>query len=121
MKREDREAAQDPGDASAVLRVYLKWCDSVSGVLGRTKGTPGHIWRKPDGTWELVFAVQRSPTRRQRHFVCVDPDATRTDRWPLMKLGPGAWDIPISIHVPDQFHGFVTLVGAPDPAPWEQA
>lgn len=129
------ETTEDPGDDSVVTRVYLAWVPSTEIALATvakpngevdTAAPPlGHIARDENGAWRLAFAVQRGPKRRQRHFALVNPFAfvpgaiARNDRWPLLKLAPGVWDVAKSIHVAGQFHGFVTLVGVPDPAPWE--
>lgn len=111
---------EDPGDASAVLRVYARWAKSVPEVAGSPTGPAlCHVWRDEEGKWQLALSVQRGK-RRQRHFLDVDPDNTRKDRWGLMKLAPGVWDLPQSVLVPDQIHAFVTLVEVPDPAPWER-
>ena len=110
----------DPGDDSVVMRVHARWVGSTTTVMQEASGPSiGHVLRRHDGIWQLAFAVQRGLTRRQRHFVEVDPDNVRRDRWGLVKLAPGVWDVAESIVVPGQFHGFVTLLGVPDPAPWE--
>lgn len=114
-----RGPSTDPGDDSVVLRVHLHWLHSVPEVMTSAGPPVGHVGRDQDGAWQLVFAVQRLPTRRQRHFVSVDPDRVRPNRWWMLKLGPGVWDIPQSIFFEGQIHAFVTLVGVPDPAPWE--
>lgn len=115
------QVKEDPGDDSVVLRVHARWFDTAQAVLNAVRGIPpvGHIRRRDDGAWELVLSLDRGPTRRQRHFIVVDPDGVRADRWPLMKLAPGVWDLPKSVHVPGQIHAFVTLRNAPSPAPWE--
>ena len=110
----------DPGDDSVVLRVHLRWLPCVQDVMSSTSGLAvGHIFRDDAGAWHLAFAVQRGVLRRQRHFVDVDPDGCHADRWGLTRLGPGVWDVKESIVVPGQIHAFVTLVGVPCPAPWE--
>ena len=113
----------DPGDDTVVLRVIAWWHESTTAVLSSSSGPDAaHVTRQDDGGWELVLAVQRSDDaqRRQRHFVEVVTDGVvRPDRWQLVKLGPGVWDVLPSIHVPGQMHAFVTIVEVPDPAPWE--
>jgi hypothetical protein len=120
------EVAEDPGDDSAVLRAYLHWTASAAHVLAADAG-PHPLCcvqrqnGEPDGLWELVLSIGRAsqPPRRQRLFVAVDPSGRAADLWPMVRLAPGVWDLPKSIHAPGQFHGFVTLLGVPDPAPWE--
>lgn len=113
------QQGKDPGDDRAILRVLATWVDSSTDVV-RSSGAPRcHVHRLPTGEWQLALAVQRGETRRQRHFISVDPDGIRQDRWALLKLAPTVWDIPVSIVFPGQFHGFVTLLGVPHPAPRE--
>ncbi len=113
---------QDPGDDRAVLRVYLRWAVSARDALGLPHGSPpaGHIHDPMGRGLELAFSIDRGPGRRQRHFVAVSCDSVVPSRWLLQRLAPGVWDVPTSIHVPGQFHGFVTLLGVPEPAPWER-
>lgn len=40
-------------------------------------------------------------------------------RFVLYKLGPGVWKLAPSVTVPGMLHAFITIVGVPDPAPWE--
>lgn len=121
MKMGEKQG-EDPGDDSVILRAYLLWALSTTQVMQSTHGRAAvcYVGRLPDGEWQLAFAIDRDAGRRQRHFVSVTPsDVARADRWMLVKLAPGVWDIPTSIHVPGQFHGFTTLLNVPDPAPWE--
>lgn len=121
MERAPEGQRPDPGDASVVLRLHLRWVPSVKDVTSAMAGVPlGHVWRTEEGKWELAFSLDRGKMKRQRHFVDVDPDGVRKDRWGLVKLAPGVWDVPVSIVVPDQIHAFVTVTGVPDPAPWER-
>lgn len=110
----------DPCDDTAILRIYLHWAESPQAVLTAPHGTPalGHIHRRDTGEWELVFSIDRGIMRRQRHFITICADRPRPDRWWIGRLAPGIWDAPRSIHVPGQIHAFVTLVNAPEPAPW---
>lgn len=39
-------------------------------------------------------------------------------RWNLVKLGPTVWKLAPSI-LDLQIHGYVTITGVPEPAPWE--
>lgn len=117
IKTED--AKEDPGDDSGIMRVHLRWCGTIEEATTGDGPPLGHIYRRDDGVWELVFSVRRSPTRRQRFFAAVSVDVKRPGRWLIVKLAPGVWDVPESIHFEGQFHGFVTLIGVPDPAPWE--
>ena len=119
-ERQDGVSRVDPGDASVVIRVHARWAKSVPEVLGSPTGPAlCHVWRDEEGKWQLAFSVQRDKLR-QRHFMDVDPDGLRENRWALLKLAPGVWDVLPSIVVPDQIHAFVTLVNVPDPAPWEK-
>lgn len=118
-ERLDLPREKDPGDDSVVLRLYLSWLAVVRDVLQSKGDAVGTVHRTPEGIWELVFAVDRGQGRRQRHFIAIDPGLSRKQRWPLIRLGPGIWDIPVSIHIPGQLHAFVTLIRVPDLAPWE--
>lgn len=118
----DEVGGKDPGDDTVVGRVYAHWVREVRDVTRAPEGdrARAHVHRQDGGAWELAFSLDRGPGKRQVHFVCVDPDAVREDRWPLLQLAPGVWDLPRSVHVPGQFHGFVTLLGVPEPAPWQR-
>jgi hypothetical protein len=116
MKMSAGQQKQDPGDDTVVLRVYLTWCDTAKEAL--ESPLRGCVHRLDNGAWQLAFSVPRVK-RLQRHFVEVTPDGVRADRWPMARLAPGVWDLPISVHVPGQLHAYVTLIGVPDPAPWE--
>lgn len=118
-ERLDVPRSQDPGDDSVVARLYVTWLATVRDVTRSETGTVGTVHRTVEDVWELVFAVDRGQGRRQRHFIAVDPYLSRKQRWPLIRLGPGIWDIPVSIHIPGQLHAFVTLIRVPDLAPWE--
>jgi hypothetical protein len=115
------QVAQDPGDDTVILRTLVHWVDSnIAATTSPSMSRPcGHIARDAKGVWRLAMAVQRGPTKRQRHFIDVDPMGTREDRWPLHKLSPGVWDISKSVYIEGQMHAFITVVGIPDPAPWE--
>lgn len=108
MKMLVGQQQQDPGNDTVVLRVYLTWCDTAREAL--ESPLRGCVHRLDDGTWQLSFSVPRA-NRLQRHFVEVDPDGVRAERWLITKLSPGVWDLP----------RYVTLGGVPDPAPWELA
>lgn len=125
-KAEQVEVVEDPGDDTGILRCYLWWREigEVTRSVLKPSESPekdfGAVRRLTSGEWELVAAVQRGPTRRQIHFVAVSTDAIeRRDRWRLVKLAPGVWDVPVSVHVPGQMHAFMTLLEVPEPAPWE--
>lgn len=47
------------------------------------------------------------------------PAPAKMKHWGLTKLGPSVWTVSPSVHLPDAFHGYVTLCEVPDPAPWE--
>jgi len=114
------DAPPDPGDDTGILRAYLHWVGSVAEVTRSPAGAALGCVYKMDEHWNLVFAIDRGPSRRQRHFVQLSLAEDDAEGWPLVKLAPGVWDIPTSIHIEGQFHGFVTLLGVPSPAPWEQ-
>jgi len=117
----NHSGSQDPGNDSILMRTLVWWVESnISATTSPEGSRPcGHISRMEGGIWKLAFALQRGPGKRQKHFVPVDPMGTRTDRYPLNRLGPGVWDIARPVHVEKQFQGFVTVCGVPDPAPWE--
>lgn len=133
MKIKIEEDKPIPEDDSAVMRLYLLWAPNVELVMRYDGDEPlCHVSRGEDGAWRLAFSVRRGK-KRQRHFADVEPYLVHLTgketpkptpgRWVMILLGThggrGAWDLPSSIHAPDQFHGFVTLVGVPSPAPWE--
>jgi hypothetical protein len=107
----------DPGDASGVLRVYLHWAPDVVTVTRAPLGSPPlcHVKRTEGHPPELVFSLDRGNGRRQVHFV---PLGSGDAEWPIVQLGPTTWDLPMSILIPGQFHGFATLVEVPCLPPW---
>ena len=121
MKLDFDEVPKDPGDDSIIMRAIVHWVDSnISATTSPEGSRPcGHIARADGGAWRLALAIQRGPKKRQRHWIDVDPMGTRPDRWPLCHLGPGVWDVSKSVHVEGQMHAFLTIVGVPEPAPWE--
>ena len=122
MKRDGGGSGPDPGDDSCVLRFYAAWVPSMEIAIGGSfaDAPTVHARRDANGTWELGMSVPRGDGRRQRHFIAFSPDAVkRPNRWNLVKLAPRVWDMPASVHVPGQMHAFITLLGVPDPAPWE--
>jgi hypothetical protein len=121
VKLDHDEVPTDPCDDTVLMRTIVHWVGSNIEATTSPKGSRpcGHIARARDGAWRLAFAVQRGE-KRQVHFIDVDPMGTRADRWPIYQLGPGVWDLSKSVHAEGQYHGFVTVVGVPDPAPWEK-
>ena len=120
LDHDEAEAPVDPGDDTILLRIIVHWVNgNIEATTSPDGSRPcGHIGRDKDGAWRLAFAVPRGEAR-QRHFIDVDPMGTRDDRWPLYRLGPGVWDSSKPVHIEGQFRGFVTVVGVPEPAPWE--
>jgi hypothetical protein len=124
MKLTSTMVSRDPGDASVVLRVLLQWVDTPEEVTRAAQNEPplGHVQKEAEGSLLLLWSVPRGNGKRQRFFTHVDQIesgvARREDRWPLMRLGPGVWDVSTSIFVEGQVHAFVTLVNVPEPPPW---
>jgi hypothetical protein len=113
--RKGSSAGLDPGDDSAILRVIANWApDNPSVSRAVAGGACASVQRLEDGTHMLALNVPRG-AKRQHHFVEIDLLGTRPDRWHLVQLGPGVWDLDESLHVPGQLHAFVTLVGVPHP------
>lgn len=114
------ETAKDPGDDKCIVRAYLNWADSTKTALTLPLDGPAacHV-QNEGGRWQLAFSILRGE-RRQHHFAYVSSaHAHVPDTWPMVKLAEGVWDIPVSIHIQGQIHGFFTLVNVPAPAPWE--
>ena len=119
MKMDETRPPEDPGDHTVVGRLIPRWVGSVKEVLSAHRGPSlCTVWRAANGTWEVVVSVDRRLGQRQRHFIAVDIDGMRSDRWHLIQLGPGVWEVSPSLLVPGQIHAFVTLVGVPEPPPW---
>ena len=120
MKLTSTMVSNDPVDASVVLRVLLQYVGTPEEVTRAKSGPPmGYIRREEDRSLLLMWSVPRGNGKRQQFFTQVDCiEAHRKDRWPLLRLGPGVWDVPTSIFVEGQIHAFVTLVGVPEPPPW---
>lgn len=54
-------------------------------------------------------------------IILATPQPAKMRHWGLVKLGPSVWAVTPSVHLPDAFHGYVTLCEVPEPAPWEGA
>jgi len=121
VKKETDLAVKDPGDSSVVLRAYVRWRDKPEEVTKELADPAvANVSRHPDGSWMLAFSIPRAG-KRVIYFAALSVDGVmRADRWPIMKLAPGVWDLPASIFIPGQVHVFLTVLGIPDPAPWEE-
>lgn len=74
----------------------------------------------------LVFATRNHQDTYVTLSVPVNLDgapfegnATTPPRWVLFKLGPTVWKVSPSVSHP-LFHAYLTIVGVPEPAPWEK-
>lgn len=109
---------EDPGDDSVILRAVLRWTDAVEDVLKAPFGDPsrGRFRRREDGPWEIIFSVDRNPTRRsrQRHFLAVDVGPLRRHPHAVVQIDDHTWDVTPSVVFPGQIHAFVTLTGVPE-------
>jgi hypothetical protein len=119
-----RRPAEDRGDDKVILRTYLAYEPDIRKVFGAPIGIAGIacLKRVEDGSFDLTFSLDRGPAdnkKRQRHVVKVDPFGRHANMWPIVKLAPNVWDLPMSILIEGQLHAFVTIVNAPNPAPWE--
>jgi len=91
------------------LDIVLKWAE-VLGVPGTAKVV---------GSTLIVCAVNH----RKRLVMLNVPLSTeparmgRDPRWNLVQLGATVWKLTPSI-LNELLHGYVTIVGVPDPAPW---
>ena len=47
-----------------------------------------------------------------------EPSRGSPPRWVLFKLGPTVWKVSPSV-LDEKIHCYLTIVGVPDPAPWE--
>lgn len=123
MKMESRSTV-DPGDDTVVCRVVARYVvtaeEALKGDVLRSLASVMSPQQRVDGAWTLCVSVPRQGGARvQRHFVEIDVDGfRRAGRWSLVRLGPGVWDVEPSVVVPGQFHGYITLVDVPEPAPW---
>ena len=106
------KALTDPGDDSAILRIIAAWGPDIAAVMAvRT----GHSVAQATPDRRIALNIARGE-KRQHHFITISKDD-----WQLMKLGSSVWEITPSLNISGQIHAFVTLVGVPDPAPWERA
>ncbi len=115
MDRKD-EIRDECDDDSDVARVIAPWKDVVQDITSGT-GTEACIELQADGGWLLVLAVRRK-AKRQVFFIDVVPGTRVDNRWSLVQLSPGVWEVTPSVHVPGQIHAFITLVNVPQPPPW---
>jgi hypothetical protein len=104
-----------------VLDLVLKYEEKVTGKAGTASVTA----RTSDGADLVIFAKNH-----RGNFVSMsvpvffagptyDGEDGPPARWVLTKIAPGVWKPSQSILSPD-VHAYVTVVGVPDPAPWEE-
>lgn len=102
---------------SVVLDVVLTWADTI-GEQGRCKV----VYTPEADTWSLLMGLRNHLNEKFLHGVVVhfdgEPVAGTDPRFMLRKLGPGVWKLSPSILAP-KIHAYVTLIGVPEPAPWE--
>lgn len=108
------EAADiEKAEPSAVcLDIVLRWAELI--------GVPGTA--KVMGSTLLLCAVNH---RKQKVMLNVplsnEPPRIGSDpRWNLFQLGSTVWKLTPSI-LDERIHGYVTIVGVPEPAPWLEA
>jgi hypothetical protein len=63
-------STEDKGDDKVIMRVYLAYEPDAVIVLGAPLGTAGIgcIHRLPDGSFELVFSLDRGPSTAPKSY-----------------------------------------------------
>ncbi len=107
LEPEDVERAEPH---QVCLDIVLQWAE----VLGKA-GTA-----KVVDTTLILCAVNHRKQKVMLNVPLSDQPARigRDPRWNLIKLGPTVWKLTPSI-LDQRLHGYVTLIGVPEPAPWE--
>lgn len=99
-----------------VLDLVLEYTDGmprvpgVAAVLGNQFffAARNHLGRAVGGYVPVHLDGEASPG---------DPEAGVPARFVLRRLGPGVWKLAPSV-VTDDVHAYVTVIDAPEPAPW---
>ena len=97
----------DPSEVC--LDIVLKWAETL--------GEPGTA--KVMGSTLICCAVNH---RKQKVMFNVplsndEPRIGRDPRWNLVQLGSTVWKLTPSVK-DEHIHGYITIFGVPDPAPW---
>lgn len=110
---------------SIVLDLVLEWAEKIGeqGTAKITRHELRHAEEAPvEVVWSMVMFVRNHRDEKLQlgaviHFDDAPKDGVEP-RFVLRKLAATVWKLSPSILQPN-FHGYVTLVGVPDPAPWE--
>jgi hypothetical protein len=91
------------------LDIVLTWAESL--------GAPNTA--KVMGSTLILCAVNHQNRKVMLNVPLSDEPARigKNPRWNLKRLGPTVWKLTPSIF-DERIHGYVTLVGVPEPAPW---
>jgi hypothetical protein len=102
---------QDLHPRQVVLDLVLKWAERIgtAGTATVRDGAMTYAARNHRGEFTMSSV--------DVHFVG-EPSSESPPRFVLYKLHPTVWKLSPSV-VTDQLHAYLTIVGVPDPAPWE--
>jgi len=108
-------------DRMKTADVLLRW--SANLLMDGDDGPCGTVFERDGGAVELLWRLGLHSTLLSTRVV-VGQSRNRQDghqdEWGLMRLAPGVWKLSPSV-VEGEFHGFLTLIGVPDPAPFQGA
>ena len=102
---------QDLHPSQVVLDLVLKWSERIgtAGTATVRNGSMTYAARNHRGEFTMSSV--------DVHFTG-EPSSGLPPRFVLYKLHPTVWKLSPSV-VTDQLHAYLTIVGVPDPAPWE--
>ena len=115
---------QEMHPKDVIVDLVLRWTPKVTGVVGTvaTVDAPGGL----GGLGFMLFARNHLEQFVQLTvYVALSGETHdgsepgKEARWVLFKIAPGVWKLSQSI-VSDRLHAYVTIVGVPEPAPWEK-
>lgn len=115
---------KDPCDDNVILRVIARLSDKSAFEHKGKDAVASVVKDDADWAWRILLATERD----EKQFYYVIPISSagwagkRPDGsfcWAIVQLGPTVWEVLPSVHIPGQLHAYVTIIGVPSPAPWQ--
>jgi len=76
-----------------------------------------------DGPYRLALFAVNHQDHKVQQFIDLNFDGFPEDgpppRFLMYRLGPGVWKVTPSVVVPGMLHAYLTIIGVPEPLPWQ--